>query len=120
MIKSVQEIEAMCAATAKGIRPTTDEEKLNKLEKDYLEWLRACGDWWICVQAITLKIGYDTRLTLDFWALDERGLRAIDVKGFQREDALIKIKVAARMYPFIRFLIAKRNGGVWEHKEIKP
>lgn len=103
-----------------GIRPTTDEAKLNKTEKAYLKWAESLGALWVGCQCITLKIGDDCRFTMDFWILDEQGLRAVDVKGFQRDDALVKIKVAARLFPWIRFLIARRNGLVWEHTEIKP
>lgn len=103
------------------IRPTTDEAKLNKTEKAYLEWLQGQQNTWIGVQCITLKIGHDCRYTPDFWALDRDGLRAIDTKGAHTwEDSLIKIRVVARIFPFIRFLIAKRDGEVWEHTEIKP
>lgn len=103
------------------IRPTTDEDKLNQTEKLYLKWLRNQRNAWIGIQCITLKLGHDCRYTPDFWALDDDGLRCIDTKGGHTwEDSLIKIRVAARLYPFIRFLIAEKNGEVFEHKEIKP
>lgn len=98
-----------------------DESRLNKLETSYLSWLRAQGDNWIGIQCITLKLAHDCRFTPDFWGFDKTGLRAIDVKGpHVWEDSLIKLRVAARMFPWIRFLIAKRDGMVWNHQEVKP
>lgn len=111
-----------------GIQPSTDEAKLNKLETAYLQWLRGNQDLWIGIQTITLKLGHDCRLTMDFWALSQEGLRAIDTKATKtsdgkpliEEDAMIKMRVAARLFPFIRFLVAHRVGEVWYHTEIKP
>lgn len=98
-----------------------DESRLNKLETRYLEWLRAQGDHWIGIQCITLKLAHDCRYTPDFWGFDLTGLRAIDVKGPHTwEDSLIKLRVAARMFPWIRFLLAKQEGAIWRHQEVKP
>lgn len=99
-----------------AFKKSGDESKLNKLETAYLAWLRAQGDDWIGIQCITLKLAHDCRYTPDFWAFDLTGLRAIDVKGPHTwEDSLIKLRVAARMFPWSRFVIAKRNGVIWEH-----
>jgi len=107
---------------AKESRVSTDEEKLNKLERAYLAYLRALGFEWIGIQNITLKLAHDCRLTVDFVSLDANGVLGFtDVKGFQREDALIKMKIAARMFPFWVFQIAKRDKyGQWEHQLVKP
>lgn len=103
------------------ITPTTDEAKLNKTEKAYLSWLRAQGFVWIGVQAITLKLGDDTRYTCDFMALNYKGdLHGREVKGFFRDDAKVKIKVAARQFPFIKFSVVKKTKDGWDHKEVKP
>lgn len=102
-------------------RPTTDEAKLNKNERDYLAWLRTMKDQWIGIQCLTFKLAHDCRYTPDFFALDDTGLRAIDCKGGHTwEDSLIKARVAARLFPWCRFIIAKKNGHVWEHTEIRP
>jgi hypothetical protein len=106
---------------------STDEAKLNKNERAYLAWLRTQNDMWIGIQNITLKMGHDVRYTSDFWAMDSSGLRAIDCKGVKKdgsllcwEDSKIKMRVAARMFPMFRFLIAYKEGGIWHHIEIKP
>lgn len=116
-----QDVDKMRELVTLGIRPTTDEAKLNLNEKRYLAWLETQHDYWIGVQCITLKIGADLRYTPDFWALDKQGLRSIDTKGAHTwEDSIVKIKVSARMFPWIRFLLAKAQGELWEHVEIKP
>jgi len=112
------------------IRHSTDEEKLNKTERAYLANLRAIGYDWIGIQCITLKLGDDCRYTPDLWTMDNlhsdipmaRGrLVAREVKGFMRDDALVKIKVAARMFPFIVFVLVRRQkSGGWETQIVKP
>jgi hypothetical protein len=120
-ISKAEHEEAMASNRKLEILPTTDEARLNKTEKAYLEFLRKMRPQWIGVQCITLKLGHDCRYTPDFWAMDVDGLRAIDVKGGHTwEDSLIKLRVAARLFPFIYFIIAKRKGLVWEHTPFKP
>jgi len=111
-----------------GIQPSTDEQKLNKTERTYLAWLRTLNDLWIGIQCVTLKIGDDCRYTPDFAALDGEGLRFIDTKATNRktgkplcqDDALVKMRVAARLFPWARFLIAHPLPSGWQHIEIKP
>ncbi len=110
---------------------TTDELGLNKTERRFYEGLKRglcafSGTMnWDCihVQAVTLKLADDCRLTVDFVCVDQVGHEDfIDVKGFQREDALIKMKVAARMFPHKTFWIVKRDVKQptgWNWKRIK-
>ena len=106
--------------TALELRPTTDEAKLNKLETAWLDVLRNRGYVWIGIQNITLKLGDDCRFTPDFWALDAGRLMAFDTKGFMRDDALVKLKTAARAYPLFLFIVVTRESGEWTEREIKP
>jgi hypothetical protein len=98
--------------------------KMNKTEEaysHYLEALRACGDvvWWI-FESIKLRLADNTFYTVDFFVMASSGqLEAHDVKGAKEiimDDAKVKIKVAASMYPFV-FKIAipqkKSHGGGW-------
>lgn len=110
-----------------GTRPdiapamSKDERGLNKLERAYLHQLRRLGVPLLNIQAITLKLADDCRLTADFTFMDPNGrLVFADVKGFQREDALIKMKVAARKFPEFRFTIVTRERGVFVEKEVSP
>lgn len=100
---------------------TTDEEKLNKTEKAYLAYLRGLNPQWLGIQNVTLKLADDTRYTPDFVAIDNCGIfHAREVKGFFRDDAKVKIKVAARQFTWIRFTLAFKDGNGWRHEEVKP
>jgi len=107
---------------AARISPSTDESRLNRTERAYLEQLRGSGVPWIGVQNLTLKIGDDTRYTPDFFVVDDAGIvTAVEVKGFWRDDARVKIKVAARAFPWIRFVAVQAiKGGGWSFEAIKP
>lgn len=102
---------------------STDEAKLNKTERARLAYLsRLSHVRHLHTQGLTLKLAHDCRLTPDFFYFDENEERFIaeDVKGFQREDALIKMKVAARMFPEFSFQIVFKNKSDWTIKPVKP
>lgn len=102
-------------------RPNTDEEKLNKTERAYLWHLRKLNVPNLRIQQMILKLADDCRLTVDFTYVNANGrLVFVDVKGgFWREDAKIKIKVAARMYPEFVFVVATRDKtGQWNEQII--
>jgi hypothetical protein len=97
----------------------TEEERLNKTEAAYLRYLRDMG-FDPGIQRITFKLADDCRFTPDFDFFNPEGRwEFVDVKGFQREDALIKIKFAARILPHLTFSIVKRDGGGWNRKEVR-
>ena len=80
---------------------------------------------WYKFEGITLKLADMTRYTPDFIVMLDNGeIEIHEVKGslsFIQDDAKVKIKVAADIFPF-RFIIvaprAKKHGGGWETKEI--
>lgn len=102
------------------LKPSTDIAALNKTEQAYLAHIKSQEHDWIGVQNITLKLAHDCRLTCDFVVFNNGAMRFIDVKGFQREDALIKMKVAARLFPWAQFQIVKRNAATWNVINVKP
>jgi hypothetical protein len=73
-------------------------------------------------EAYTFKLAPDTRYTPDFAVmLSDYTLEFWEVKGFMRDDANVKIKVAAQMFPHVFRLCkvrAKKHGGGWEIKTI--
>lgn len=103
-----------------SMRPNSDEDNLNKTEKRFLDLLRSWPHAFLGIQCMTLKLGDDCRYTPDFVRLYEGGLVAYEVKGFWRDDARVKIKVAARTYPFIHFIAVQRKGSNWFYENIKP
>lgn len=100
--------------------PSKDESKLNKTERAYLAVLRAqYGN--VRIQSITLKLADDCRFTPDFSYIKDGRMILVDVKGFQREDALIKIKMAAREYSELaEFQIVKKTKNGWDVKVVNP
>lgn len=69
-------------------------------------------DWWY--NDVTLRIADNCRITLDFLIQENDGhLRFEETKGWWREDALIKTKVAATKFPFPITALKKRKGGGW-------
>lgn len=110
-----------CSPAKLIVRPSQDVLSLNKTERQYYNYLRSQDHLWIGVQNITLKLAHDTRLTPDFTYLNKEGdMVFVDVKGFQREDALIKMKVAARQFPWASFVIVSRGkNGSWIERKIK-
>lgn len=91
--------------------------QMNKTEAAYaqaLEFRRAIGEvvWWK-FEGIKLRLAEKTFLTVDFFVMLATGeLEAHEVKGFMEEDANVKLKTAASMYPF-RFVKVKKDGNSW-------
>lgn len=101
---------------------------MNGLEKSYAETILAprklAGEiieWWF--EAITLKLADDCRYTPDFLVmLADHSLECHETKGFMRDDAQIKLKIAAQVFPFKFFLCkkqTKKEGGAWIVTEAK-
>lgn len=95
---------------------------MNKTEERYaleLERRRIAGDvaWWR-FQGMTFKLADDTRYTPDFNVMRPGGeIEQHEVKGFWRDDALVKIKVAASLFPFTFIAVRerpRRDGGGWD------
>lgn len=99
-------------------------QKMNGTEEKYA-WVlelqkRAGGILDYGFNEITLRLGDDCRYTPDFWVLPLSGIFELhEVKGFFRDDAKVKIKVAAAKYPFI-FRLVRLEKGQWNISEIEP
>ena len=110
-------------ATLKAIDP--DAARMNKTEASFnaqLTVLKKAGRiQWFMFEGLKLRLGHTCFYTPDFIALDDAGkLIAYEVKGFWRDDARVKIKVAARAYPWIRFVAVKKIKGGFDSEDIKP
>ncbi|MGL6291690.1 MAG: DUF1064 domain-containing protein [Silanimonas sp.] len=98
--------------------------EMNKLEQEYanhLELLRRAGEiksWEY--EKIKLRLADKTFYTPDFMVVaSDDTIEMHETKGFWEEDARVKIKVAAAMYPF-RFLGVKKapkSQGGWLYEE---
>jgi len=94
---------------------------MNKTEAAYERDLRdalSLGDiLWYRFEGIKLRLADNTFYTPDFAVLAKDSvLECHEVKGFWRDDARAKIKIAAEQYP-IRFKAvrarSKKDGGGW-------
>jgi hypothetical protein len=103
-------------------RPSYYEEKLNKLEKRRLAYLRKLNMPNLRIQSFTLLLANDCRFTPDFSYVNTDGRGVFeDVKGpHMWEDSFVKNKVAARLYPEYVFLLVKEDGLGWNCLEMKP
>jgi hypothetical protein len=97
----------------------------NKTESEYEAELRlrmAVGQvLWYRFEGLKLRLADNTFYTPDFAVMRADGsLECHEVKGFWADDARVKIKVAAEMYPF-RFIaimkLPKRDGGGFSIEE---
>lgn len=105
---------------ALGRLKTGQRNKTEQAYEDHLEQLRMVGDvLWYRFEGIKLRLADNTFLTVDFAVMAKSGqLEMHEVKGFMQEDANVKLKVAASMYPFVFKLIRKAKGGTWNITEI--
>ncbi len=98
-------------------------EKMNGLEREYaahLESEKGHSVVWWAYEAIRLKLADRTTYTPDFVVQRTSGaLQIHETKGFLRDDASVKIKVAAAQFPFQFFLVRKSTAGWWDMKEVK-
>ena len=95
--------------------------KMNKTEAAYaahLDVLKAAGEivaWWF--EPFKLRLADRTWYTVDFLVWHPGGVaECVEVKGFWREDARVKFKVAAEKYNCFCFTAAQRRKGRWEYE----
>ncbi len=111
--------------TAKGAKeqrsaPTRPrQDRMNKTEALYaqeLELRRLAGeiiDWKF--GAVKLRLADNTHYTPDFLVVFPDGQLCFDeTKGFERDDAVVKFKLAAELFPYWRFRMIKREKDAWK------
>lgn len=102
--------------------------EMNATERRYDEFLalqQHTGEiLWRKFEGIKLRLADNTFYSPDFAVMTAANeLQCHEVKGFMTDDANVKIKVAAEMYPFRFFLVrakAKKDGGGWDIQEVAP
>lgn len=75
---------------------------------------------WYKFEGLKLRLADNTFYTPDYAVMAADGaIECHEVKGFWTDDARVKIKVAADLYPF-RFIavraLAKKHGGGWDRE----
>lgn len=99
------------------------ERRLNKTEKRFLAVLRDRKYQTIGIQEITLRLAFDLRYTPDFHTFYAPTdlFTFWEVKGgFEREDAAVKIKMAAARFPHWQFVKAVWEEGLWTETVVRP
>lgn len=94
--------------------------KMNKTESAYaqhLELLKKANEiLWYEFEALKFKLADKTFYTPDFIVLNKDNvLEAHEVKGFWRDDARVKIKVAANKFP-VKFIAISKKKKAWEYE----
>jgi hypothetical protein len=103
------------AATAPAKKP-----KMNKTEAAYarhLDALKFSGAvlWW-GFEPVNIRLADNTFYRIDFMVQLASGeVQCHEVKGFWRDDARVKIKVAASLLPF-KFIACRLIKGAWEYE----
>ena len=99
--------------------------ELNKTEAAYQEHLKDrqfVGQIaWFKFEGVKLRLADNTFYTPDFAVMLSTGeLELHEVKGFWTDDARVKTKVAASMYPFQIIAVTakpKKAGGGWSYEK---
>lgn len=99
--------------------------EMNKTEAAYeghLKGLQLAGDIaWFKFEGIKLRLADNTFYTPDFAVMLTNGqMQLHEVKGFWTDDAKVKTKVAASLYPFQIIAVTakpKKSGGGWAFQE---
>lgn len=93
---------------------------MNKTEAAYasqLELRKTVGELqWYLFEGIKLRLADLTFYSPDFIVMNSDGLiECHEVKGFWQDDARVKIKVAANLFPF-KFIAIKKIKGGWQEE----
>lgn len=109
----------ICAKASRNAFHKSGE--MNKLEAEYaarLEALKGVGqiaDYRF--ECVKLRLADRTFYTPDFMVLKPDGAFEMhEVKGFWEDDARVKIKTAAELFPF-KFIAARKQKGAWVFEE---
>lgn len=101
--------------------PIKKENGMNKTEYAYsvfLDALQSAGEvskWEF--EAVKLRLAKNTFYTPDFLVVTQSRIEFHEVKGFWRDDARVKIKVAAKLFPWFAFFAVKKTKTGWEYEE---
>lgn len=133
MVRDHSDSQTQATPEAKArIVVSADDPAMNQTEAAYAHLLdvrKTIGEvhsWGF--EAMRFKLADKCYFTPDFFVIKPDGsIEFHEVKGTkagkhgnQRDDARVKIKAAAVMFPWFRFFIFARVKGVWSTEEFKP
>lgn len=106
------------AAFALGRLKEGEMNKTEALYAKFLEIQKFSGEvLWYRFEPLNLKLAPKCYYRVDFMVMFKTGqIEFHEVKGFWQDDALVKIKTAAEIFPF-RFRAVRLVGGNWEYRD---
>lgn len=115
------------AAPLKPMIRQQQGDGMNKTERAFLSYLKAEYPESHIHREVSLPLANGVRYKVDFLRadvdpVDGTGVFAYEVKGFMRDDAAVKLKVAAALYPWITFFLVSRKSqkSTWEIQRVQP
>lgn len=112
------------AAPAHALAREVETARMNKLESRYGQHLavrlRAGEIVAFRFQPLKLRLADSTFYSPDFLVVTaHRAIELHETKGFMRDDAAVKIKVAAAQYPWFLFRLVRADGAHgWDIREV--
>lgn len=106
-------------AFARGRQPVRGMNKTEAAYDAHLQALHAAGDvLWHRFEPLKLRLADGSYYKPDFGVLTRDCLFEIhETKGFWREAARVRIKVAAELFPFKFIAVTRTKGGGWQREE---
>jgi hypothetical protein len=111
--------DPMKAMRALGRLPAGEMNKTEARYAAHLNVLKNLGliKWW-AFEAITLHLAPRTTYRPDFLVLTRDDLLEVhETKGYWTDDARVKVKVAAAMFPLVFKAVTVAKGGGWDIEE---
>ena len=96
-----------------NVMPYAPESKMNRMEQEYADYLFGLKVGGLVLdyvyEPLKFRLGPKTFYTPDFLVVTNRVFEIHEVKGFRRDDAMVKLKVAAERYPWFKWKLITRN-----------
>ena len=99
--------------------------RMNKTEAKYAQHLemrkRALEIIDYRFEEFKIVLGFQCTYLPDFFVvMADKTIEIHEVKGFWRDDARVKIKAAARLFPWFKFVAVQWKAKQWKFEEITP
>lgn len=113
---------AIVLTRTKAVRKGAKLGEMNGLETEFAKFLEMQKSAGVIVawhyECFRMRIAFGNNpawIKTDFFVLYSDGsIRLFETKGFWREASRLRIKVAAGVYPWAKFIAVKRVKGQWE------
>jgi len=105
------------------VAPNAPGDGMNKLERAFWEQLqtaqRAMEFRFIWREPVVLRLAGRTTYKPDFVSCTPLNhLTFWEVKGYMRDDAAVKLKVAASQFPCFQWVLVQRKRGLWQCRDV--